>query len=407
MKRRFVLCQVSNRFLNPDAGKSSDLMNSCYDSLYVNKACDGYWRPRHFWELPKWIGEMTYVLVEQPGWDTEISLHIVEDDSYILPEFYDSVPTFYCFSVMDVNRDIVCDIISANPDEKFCLGGYVKPYGVSACLPSVRWFDSIQDLCLCFDYDYSYGTNWTLFSGERTIPRLTLSTGCSNMCSFCTVPKEVIGLRLHDIAVQVKALRSLQFKLVYLDDKTYGQAASFSLLEHLYTEIKAFNQDFKGFIVQTTAAMVGSHPERFDDKYHIFAVELGVETFNDKLLTRYKKPARVVSINGAMEILEDKCIEVIVNLILGLPGETYETYLNTLSFLITNTDRIYALNVNTLALYEDCKLFEEFGTVGVTPQSDKDQLGTDRTFWTKEETELYEQFSKCIYASGIIIHRRK
>jgi len=294
---------------------------------------------------------------------------------------------------------------------QFVLGGYVAAAGWRRSrldTHGLQWFDSIPELCLCFDYDYKYGTDWGLFAGERTIPRLTMSTGCSNKCTFCTIPNTVTQLDYKSIQVQIEALKHLRFKLVYLDDKTFGQADNANELKYIYNDIKAFNPAFRGFIVQTTAYEIVYHWHTdFWGDNHVRAVEIGVETFNSLLLAKYRKPATVSTIQCAVELLHCAGLDVIVNLILGLPGETAETYMNTFEFLVRNYNKLYGVNVNTLALYEDCDLFDEHGEIGKVPQTDKGQGDNGgRSFWTTQEREDYRKFSECIYAAATAIHRR-
>ena len=380
----FVLCQISNKLINPPERTTAE---KYYNALYDNNAEDGYFRPKHFWELPLWIAELSYILKGKAN----IELHIV-DGSNDLPNSKEHA--FYCFSVLEVNKEMIRSIIQNNPDKHFCLGGYVDSAYFSTC-NNVLWFDSLIDFSYVFAYDYKQGTNWELFKGENTIPRLTLSTGCINKCSFCTVPNKVVALSNSEVLQQVKSFKDLNFKLVYLNDKTYGQAENYKQLGKLYHIITGYNPEFEGFIVQTTVLQVLKLKPKFYKALHIKVVELGIETYNNDLLIKYNKPQNETKILEAMELL--KGVKVICNIILGLIGETEKTYKRTLSFL--DTQQFYALNIYTLALYADSRLGE---TIEVTA-NDANELATDRTFWNASERTAFNKYADLFYLKGLQI----
>lgn len=403
-RKRFVLCQISNELINPDAGKRLSLSDNYYEDLYENREKDGYYRPDHFWELPLWIGEMTYTLSEH----NDVHLHIVKRHDQKLPTWSDNVPTFYCFSVLDVNKGFILDQLAHNhPSHKYCFGGYIKndSFMVQANELSdagCRWFDKVSDLCGFFDTPYSYGTDWSLFYGTSCIPRLTMSYGCSHRCRFCTVPNDVKAVSLHDVMLQALSFNGLRFKLVYLNDKTFGQSDNWDKLGKVYNVIKTYNQDFQGFIVQTSVAMaLKADLKKWSDN-GVRIVELGVESYNDALLKQYRKPQTSDMIQQAVDKLSDNGLAVIANIMLGLIGETALTYSNTLGFIMANKAKLYALNVYTLALYADAAMADDIKTVDA---SDADELSTDRSFWTDNEREDYRTFSPVFYALGSMIVR--
>ena len=406
----FVFCQISNKLINPDAGLKKTLSDEYYESLYSNKEYDGYYRPEHFWELPLWIGEATYALSD----DHNVSLHVVTDVNKPLPRpfgVWDRTQVVYCFSVLDVNKAIVQGIIRRNSHCEFALGGYIDGARFILDLDAmlgldtefsfdVEWYQSIADLCYIYNnVDPKYGVDWSLFQGTRTIPRLTMSYGCSNRCSFCTVPNEVKAVGRANIKQQILAMRDLEFKLVYLNDKTFGQCHNSKYLGNYYDLMKWFNPDFRGFVVQTTCQEVIKRDANFWSDNHIVVVELGIETFNDNLLKMYKKPQNEKTIAKAVNKLFDASdkIDVIANVVLGFPGETMVSYGKTMSFL--HYFPFYALNINTLAVYADSDLAKDL-PCGDSEQ-DRNQLATTRTFWTAQEQRTFDTVSGLFYQLGM------
>lgn len=382
---RFTFCQIDNALINLPQGTIAERF---YDTFWQHKKVDGYFRPSFAWELPLWIAEVNYTLPLDVG----RNLHIVHS---AIDDFPDGVD-YYLFSVLDVNREIIEHIIGHNPDKRFVCGGYTK---LSRKYLNVIWCDSVRQFCDMFSFPYRYGTDYSLFAGIECIPRLTLSTGCKHHCKFCTVPDQLEQKSGIDIIKQCESFAPLKFKLVYLNDKTFGQADNCHWLDIMYIRIKKYNPDFEGFIVQTTAAMVCKQPIDYWEKLHIRIVEIGVETFNDDLLKRYRKPASEHIIDQAIQKLAQAGVKCIANIILGLPGETENTYSNTVEFLrdCYNIEYLYSLNIYTLAAYADSDL-------GISTNiTDTDELFDDRSFWTPEEREAYRIWSERFYELGIAI----
>lgn len=188
--------------------------------------------------------------------------------------------------------------------------------------------------------------------------------------------------------------------MIYLNDKTFGQAKNWHIIRHVRDIVKGFNPDFEGFIVQTSVPTVLKANLSLWKEYGVKVVELGVETVNDSLLKRYRKPQTETMIYNAVDFLVNEGLHVISNIILGLPGETADTYYNTLSFLNFHQSKLFALNIYTLALYNDAELSGEIKGDG---EGDSDELSTDRTFWSDDERGLYHKVCDLVYGIGIEI----
>ena len=182
---------------------------------------------------------------------------------------------------------------------------------------------------------------------------------------------------------QIEAFKPLKFKLIYLNDKTFGQAGNYKLLKKVYEYIKAYNKDFQGFIIQTTCLQILKQGFIDDLKEcHIFACELGIETFNNNLLHALKKPQSEKTIIKAVSLLKQADIKIIANLIIGLIGETKETYNKTLNFIKENEKDIYLLNIYNLAIYLNTELSKEVKT---EKEEDLNENSTNKSFYTEED----------------------
>jgi radical SAM superfamily enzyme len=365
---KIMLCQISNRVINPpQANGYLTAAEFMYKTQWEAKESYGYWKTEDFWELPLWIGEVTHALKRAS------LLH------YHNPEF-------------DVELHIVTPENLTKP-----VGGYVDPAYFRGA--PITWCHSVEQFCQFLDVRYEYGVDWSLFKGTKCIPRLTMSYGCSHNCKFCTVPNKVEEVSWSDIYQQVDAMKNLKFKLVYLNDKTWGMAENHEGLIDVYNHIRHFNPEFEGFIIQTSVALMQSFENRLMDKItgmqnaHIKVIELGIETFNNDLLREYRKPQREKSMTHVVEMLSEKGFHVIANLILGLPGETKFTYYRTLGWLAMNYQHLFGVNINTLALYHDTVLGKELDG----EERDLREQDSDRSFWTDQERRDYNEMKDKFY----------
>ena len=91
---------------------------------------------------------------------------------------------------------------------------------------------------------------------------------------------------------------------------------------------------------------------------------------------------------------------MIANLILGLPGETSQTYAKTYDFLSSWwSDKFYSLNIYTFAAYADAEATKELDVNA----GDTDELSDNRTFWTDDERVAFKYWSESFYRLGINI----
>lgn len=374
---KVLFCQISDNLIN-NSNKES-LASKYYSSIYELHSEDGYVKPEHFWEIPLWIAELSYVIKDK-------ELHIVEDIKTSINYINNLDVDMVLFSVLAVNKDIINSIVQ-EINKRVCVSGYTRISSNKA-----HYFSTVKDFCSYFGIVYKKGTDYSLFKGYSTIPRLQLSTGCFHKCTFCTIPKAIVENETQVICQQVNSFEVLNFKLIYIDDKTFGQARNYKLLEYIYLLVKNYNKEFKGFVIQTTAIQV----TKIDfTKLHIFAVEIGMESFNDEILKSINKPANTKHITKAIEILKENNLKVILNAIIGLPGETKESYGNTLNFI--EKVQPYALNIYNLALYEETRLSAELEIIDIKP----DENMVEKSYNSKEQNQLNKWFEESIFNLGL------
>lgn len=221
-------------------------------------------------------------------------------------------------------------------------------------------------------------------------------------CKFCCVDKNLIEYNNADIFKQAESFKGLEFKLVYINDKTFGQACNYKRLKEVKYIIKQYNPAFKGFIVQTTAAKckdLGFCKEL--RRLGVRVVEIGVETFNDSLLREYRKPHNEKMIRASFDNLDTARLKIIPNILIGLIGEDRGSYQNTLDFL--EPKNIYSLNIYNLAIYADTDLAKEIKST----KHDTNELEPFKSYHTKNDMLAIDYFYNEIFNLGLDILKGK
>ncbi len=394
-KQRFCFLQVSDSLLNPD--DKDNPADVYFKAIWDHLDGEGYFKPEHYWEIPTWIAELSYCLddrlYEKQLW------HISENFPTIIPK-----ADIYLGSIMDCNKEYFRMIAKNNQDKLFYFGGYIgyKEFGrYFKHLANVEWYDDIQCCIETLGIKYRYGTDYSLFKGMKCIPRLTLSNGCINRCRFCTVPDEIIETDPLEIWQQIQSMRDLDFELVYINDKTFGQCRNYKRLKTIYAYIKEFNPKFRGFTIQTTCDQVMKFG--LDNVYlkdlGIVNVELGIESYNNGILKKYNKPQNTGLIDLAVGVLEKQGINIIPNIIIGLPGETWGTYAFTHWWLNENKHKFLMLNVTNFVPYVN----SDVSDIVKTRPEDLNQTTCKRSYHTKEEMKATKMFSDELFKIGMDI----
>lgn len=397
---RVLMVQFSSHFLYGKQPFKRSANSGYFDALY--RLVKGYDRTVDFWEVPLWMARTAGM---EANSDVYVIRDIEEAKKFIGESGYDRV----LFSALDVNEKHIVDVLDAVPQQQFSIGGYTKFDNIKAHA-NAKVFASMEDYAKEYGLKDNQEYSYRHFKGTAVIPRLKMSEGCKYACAFCSIPKTVINQPRDVIDRQVSSIQDLDASLVYLDDKTFGQATNYTSLPDAYKKIKEYNPDFQGFVVQTTAVDF-ANTRKFSPEYlkasGIKYVELGVETYNDPLLTALnKRHSHKRFTDAAVQNARENGVKVIPNVIVGLVAtekvngksrvvmqETNATYLNTLHFLEANADVISHLNVYSLALYEGTELGD---AVEVKSEADTNENIVTKSFHENKEIHEWamDEFSK-------------
>ena len=232
----------------------------------VYEGMPGYNKPEHYMELPLWIPVISGMAGDRYGQQ----VHVVTDVEASAEQLADA-PGTLLFSTIESNASHTKALIDRLPHKRVLMGGHVDP-AEFADYPNVTFLDRPQALRNTFPgLDITATPDNRLFEGQEVIPRLTLSRGCYFNCEFCMVPRDVTTPSDEDIWEQVESFRPLGFDLVYLDDKTFGQAPNWQMIGPISEEIRKYNPDFKGYIIQTTANVAAGDGRKQDGHLDAFS----------------------------------------------------------------------------------------------------------------------------------------
>lgn len=386
---QIIFCQFSNQLLNPN---NKDLAYKYYNDIYKIKT--GYWKNEHYFELPLWIAEICGALKYST---IETQLHIITDieQSMKYLKQYQNKNTLILFSALDVNKHFIKIIAKLLPFLNIHIGGYIN-FEYFNSFKNIKIHFNIKSFIESLGIEYIYNLDYSLFKNEKTIPRLTLSKGCLNKCDFCTVEKTITAISEENIFKQVMSFQNLNFMYIYLNDKTYGQANNFTILYDIFDIVKEYNPKFKGFIIQTTAMEIISN-EKLQVMLRsniIYAVEFGMETYNNDILYSLNKPQNEKTIILAMDIIKYFKVKCIPNIIIGFLQENRLSYNRTLNFLNHYKNDLFILNIYNLAIYEDSKLHNE---IIAKDKIDFNENSLEKTFYTNKQKKDNKYFYNQIF----------
>jgi len=390
---KILFCQFSTNLINKDFSKK-EISNIYYSSIWKNRKKDGYFKGKHFWEIPLWIAEISGLLKKE---NFKKDLFIIQDLKKAINYLNKSKADFILFSCLEVNKAFIMEIIKAYKGKgKIILGGYtdLTPFKK---FNNVFTFESLKDFATFLNIPYAYDLDFSLFKNYKIIPRLNLSSGCLNHCKFCSIEKNIKEKSKREIIKQVRAFKDLKFKLIYLNDKTFFQAKNHYLLKSIYRKIKKYNPDFKGFIIQTTATAILKHSDKLKD-LKIYACEIGIESFNNEILKDLNKPINEKIVITAIEKLKALEVKIIPNFIIGFIQENKKTYLKTLSFIKTYLKDFFILNIYNLAIYQNTDLSKE---IKIDNENDLNELIQDKTFYNAIQKKNNSFFYNQIFKLGL------
>ena len=343
MARNILFVQCANSMF-----KRHGSCDKYWDVFYKRWEHIGYYMGKHVFEIPKWVAEIAYFL----RGDNKELFYCEYNASEAVDKINGGKFDYVMMSLMNANQFIIKDIVSRCPNQKFLIGGYNNEFMADMAkeCQNVEITNSTIDVAKTLGAEYRFGTDYSLFVGERVIPRLTMSYGCLNNCKFCIVPHgKITPVEKSVIEQQVKSFEPIDYRLIYIDDKTYGQCVNYGFTKEM--ALFTGKKDFNGFIVQTTTGMLYKKGKDFKNA-GVSVAEIGLETFNDEILRTYRKPSSEAMTVKAVEACNACGIHLIANVIIGLSEETEDTYRKTYDYIMPLMEQGKLIGINP-AIYTD------------------------------------------------------
>ena len=215
--------------------------------------------------------------------------------------------------------------------------------------------------------------------------RLSLSTGCScpnrdgragrGGCSFCSEGGSgefATGLKPIEIQIEeAKARVKSKFpKDIKEEDKKY--IAYFQSFTNTYGDVDRLSGIFKTAILrdEIAALSIGTRPDCLEEdmldlldelnKIKPVWIELGLQTIHEDSAKAFNRGYSLPVFNKAYMELKKRNIEVIVHVILGLPGETDKDMYETVRYLANLSPKLDGIKLHLLHILKNTRLEREY-----------------------------------------------
>ncbi len=217
------------------------------------------------------------------------------------------------------------------------------------------------------------------FSREFPTAHLMTDFGCAFNCSFCPIRNDNLGFKVRpvdEIIEELKYLKSLGVKELYFRDQTFGanKKRAIELCERMVKEDLKFSWYCFSRVDVINEELVSAMKSS-----GCHTIIFGIESINDKTLLDVQKRITVEKVKNAFELCKKKGIRRAATFIIGLPGETEEDIMRTVSF----------------AKEIDCS-FASFNVAGIRPGTEWSHSPEKIHFLPEEE--LYRIRNKAIKA---------
>lgn len=159
--------------------------------------------------------------------------------------------------------------------------------------------------------------------------------GCRSHCTYCFYPRSSNVLRVLDVersAQLVGALRERGAREVVFLDPTFNHRPEF---EELLDALAAVNPDRSAscFAEVRAEGLTADHARRLA-KAGFTKLEMGLQSVNRETLKRVKRGGSPEKVAAAAKMLRAEGIDLLVDLIIGLPGDTPEDVARGVDFLL-------------------------------------------------------------------------
>lgn len=215
--------------------------------------------------------------------------------------------------------------------------------------------------------------------------RLSLSTGCScpnrdgkagrGGCSFCSEGGSgEFATKVKPVEVQIEEakerVKSKFPKEIKEEDKKY--IAYFQSFTNTYGDVDRLGGIFRTAVLrdEIAAISIGTRPDCLEgdmldlldelNKIKPVWIELGLQTIHEDSAKAFNRGYSLPVFNKAYMELKKRNIEVIVHVILGLPGETDKDMYETVRYLANLSPKLDGIKLHLLHILKNTRLEREY-----------------------------------------------
>lgn len=215
--------------------------------------------------------------------------------------------------------------------------------------------------------------------------RLSLSTGCScpnrdgragrGGCSFCSEGGSgEFATKVKPVEVQIEEakdrVKSKFPKDIKEEDKKY--IAYFQSFTNTYGDVDRLGGIFRTAVLrdEIAAISIGTRPDCLEgdmlalldelNKIKPVWIELGLQTIHEDSAKAFNRGYSLPVFNKAYMELKKRNIEVIVHVILGLPGETDKDMYETVRYLANLSPKLDGIKLHLLHILKNTRLAREY-----------------------------------------------
>jgi radical SAM superfamily enzyme YgiQ (UPF0313 family) len=175
--------------------------------------------------------------------------------------------------------------------------------------------------------------NFPFLKDEAKILPIETMRGCKYKCKFCYYQKGKNNTRYFSrekvFEYLYYALKESQCQKIYLMDPTFGSDKERTI--EICEYIAMNNKKMKTFHTEIRAEEVDPQLASELRKANITDVEVGLQSTNIAVLKNCGRPTNIDLVRKGIEYLSIEGIKTELQLILGLPGETKESFLRSLN----------------------------------------------------------------------------
>lgn len=161
--------------------------------------------------------------------------------------------------------------------------------------------------------------------------KVLTSFSCPHNCSFCVFSSLDFRFRnLDNTLEELRYINKLGIKGLIFADQTFGvnKIRTIELCQRILNE----GLDFRWYCTSRVDIMSDIELLKIIKKAGCHTIHFGVETGNDALMKRHSRGLTKEAVRQTFRLCREVGIETVAGFIIGLPGETWDTYRETVAF---------------------------------------------------------------------------